>query len=236
MMITLIVSPYDPLSQQKSKMILPLDLEDDHPWPETAGQQTGNISSARQVMIKGAQQMRNDTVRDASPTKPTAYQPALQSPGNLPPLLAAPCGLHLTFNVLRLQEVGILSRVVVTQSRYARPGHTDNTVHDRLFSPRRQKKNHVSNPQGAVAIRHNLHYFRFSQRGIHTGADISGEEYVPRSALVIDKMNTLQTHAHYEWINSRVGADLVPRREAGKRPASSACLQNQNGAHRLPVL
>ena len=179
LMPVVIVSPDDTLSQQKLKLIPASGVEDDDSRPEWSRQQPGDQPPVRQGLIKGMQQRRHATVKDASPTKPAACQPALQPARDLPPLLTTPRGHHPAFNALWLQEKSILLGVVVTECGYACGGHTDNAVYDRLISLRWQKKGHIANAQGPAVIRHDLHDLRLAQSRIHAGADISSEEHGP---------------------------------------------------------
>ena len=86
------------------------------------------------------QRRRHAAVKDASPTKPAACQPAPVSAPDLPPLLTAPGGHDLALNAFGLQEERILLGVVVTECGYPCGGHMDNAVDDRLISLRWQKK------------------------------------------------------------------------------------------------
>jgi hypothetical protein len=72
LMPLVIVSPNDTPSQQKLKLIPALGVEDDDPRPEWSRQQPGDQPAVRQGVIKGMQQRRHATVKDASPTKPAA--------------------------------------------------------------------------------------------------------------------------------------------------------------------
>src|SRR4030066_1654056 len=146
-------------------------------------------------------------VKGASPMMPAASQPALVPPRDLPPFLTTPCGNHLTFNALWLQEKSILLGVVVTECGYTCRGHTYNAVYDHVISLRWQKKDHIANAQGHAVIRHDLHDLRLAQGGIHAGANIRGEEHGPSGFLgIIISLKLFLAHTHQDWINPCIAA------------------------------
>jgi len=184
-MPVVIVSPNNTLSQQELKLIPILGAEDDDSRPEWNRQQPGDHPPARQGLIKGVQKKRHTAFKDASPTKPAAFQPALKPACDLTSFLTPPRGHHLALNALWLQEESILLRIVITERGYTCGCHADNAVYDRLISPRRQKKNHIADAQRLPVIRHDLHDLRLAQSRIHAGANIGGKEHGPGYLPVI---------------------------------------------------
>ena len=86
LMPLVIVSPDDTLSQQKLKLIPASGAEDDDSRPEWSRQHPGDQPPVRQGLIKGMQQRRHATVKDASPTKPAVWS---TGPGTRPRSSAA---------------------------------------------------------------------------------------------------------------------------------------------------
>ena len=168
--------------------------------------------------------------------KPVHSPAAPETSRDLPPFPAAPGGHHPALDVFRPQEKVIFTGVVVAARGNPRRHHTDNAVHDRVIRPWRQEKNHIADPQGPVTARHDLHHLRLAQRGVHAGAEIRSEEYRARAnSTNIFRITPCLAHVPSRMVPGMEDyADFVPRRDMGKRPASSACRQNQNGAHNRP--
>lgn len=163
---------------------------------------------------------------------------ASKSSGDLPPFPSTPGRHHSSLDMFKPQEKFVFTGVVVPARENPFRHHSDNAVHDRAVRPWRKEKNHIADLQRPVAIRYDLHHFRPAQGRIHAGAAIRSEDgracTIPMNVL---RINSRLAHVP-SWAMPEVEdyADFFPMRDMGKRPASSACRQNQNGAHNRPSL